>query len=128
MSSSVSSLCCLVTLFDLWWENHHDYPIKANDLHDDVRHAADPQGRGRQYLAAYLERLAGTRLGGFMLTRQASPGKWGPRPTRSKGPAPMPPMTPMRLVTSSKKKTELKTTQTHAAISLAKTSQRRTKP
>ena len=67
----------IVTLFDLWWEQHHDCPIKANDLHDDVRHAADPQGRGRQYLAAYLERLAGTRLGGFVLTRQAPPGRWG---------------------------------------------------
>jgi hypothetical protein len=67
----------IVTLFDLWWEKHQDYLIKANDLHDDVRHAADPQGRGRQYLAAHLERLAGTRLGGFVLTRQASPGKWG---------------------------------------------------
>ena len=67
----------IVTLFEIWWEKHHNYLIKANDLHDDVRHAADPQGRGRQYLAAYLERLAGTRLGGFVLTRQASPGKWG---------------------------------------------------
>jgi hypothetical protein len=31
----------------------------------------------RQYLSAYLEGLAGTRLGGFVITRQASPGKWG---------------------------------------------------
>ena len=67
----------IAILFDLWWEKHHNYLIKVNDLHDDVRHAADPQGRGRQYLAAYLEKLAGTRLGGFVLTRQASPGKWG---------------------------------------------------
>jgi hypothetical protein len=67
----------IVTLFDLWWEKHHDYLIKANDLHDDVRHAADPQGRGRQYLASYLERLTGTRVGGYVLTRQAPPGKWG---------------------------------------------------
>ena len=67
----------IVTLFDLWWEKHLNSLIRANDLHDDVRHAADPQGRGRQYLAAYLERLAGTRLGGFVLTRQAPPGRWG---------------------------------------------------
>jgi hypothetical protein len=67
----------IATLFELWWEKHHNDLIKANDLHDDVKHASDPQGRGRQYLAAYLERLAGTRLGGFVLTRQASPGKWG---------------------------------------------------
>jgi hypothetical protein len=69
----------IVTLFEIWWEKHHNYLIKANDLHHDVKHAADPQGRGRQYLAAYLEGLAGTRLGGFVLTRQASPGKWGAR-------------------------------------------------
>jgi hypothetical protein len=67
----------IITLFEVWWEKHHNHLIKANDLHDDVKRAADPQGRGRQYLAAYLERLAGTRLGGFVLTRQASPGKWG---------------------------------------------------
>ena len=61
----------IVTLFEIWWEKHHNYLIKANDIHDDVKHAADPQGRGRQYLAAYLEGLAGTRLGGFVLTRGA---------------------------------------------------------
>jgi hypothetical protein len=37
----------------------------------------DPQDRGRQYLAAQLEKLAGTRLAGCVLTRQASAGKWG---------------------------------------------------
>ena len=67
----------IATLFDVWWSKHHAYLVTANDLHDDVKHAADPQARGRQYLAAYLEKLTGTRLGGFVLTRQASPGKWG---------------------------------------------------
>jgi hypothetical protein len=94
----------IVTLFEIWWEKHHNYLIKANDIHDDVKHAADPQGRGRQYLAAYLEGLAGTRLGGFVLTRQASLGKWGPRPTSFRGLTPMPPMSPMPLVTTGWKK------------------------
>jgi hypothetical protein len=51
----------IATLFDLWWAHHHNYLVKANDLHDDVKHAADPQGRGRQFIVAYLEKLAGTR-------------------------------------------------------------------
>jgi hypothetical protein len=67
----------IAALFDIWWKHHHDSPMKANDLHDDVKHAADPQGRSRQFLVAYLEKLAGTRLGGYVLTRQGSPGKWG---------------------------------------------------
>jgi hypothetical protein len=66
----------VAALFDVWWARHHDQLVRVNDLQEDVKHAADPQGRGRQYLAAHLEKLAGTRLGGFVLTRQASPGKW----------------------------------------------------
>jgi hypothetical protein len=42
-----------------------------------VRHAADPQDRGRQYLASQLEKLAGTRVASFAFTRQAPAGKWG---------------------------------------------------
>jgi hypothetical protein len=42
-----------------------------------VRQAADPEGRGRQYLASQLEKLVGTRMAGFVLTRQAPAGKWG---------------------------------------------------
>jgi hypothetical protein len=64
-------------LFAIWWERHRDQPIAVRELHDDVRRAVDPQDRGRQYLASQLEKLAGTRLAGFVLTRQASAGKWG---------------------------------------------------
>jgi hypothetical protein len=49
----------------------------ACKLCDDVRHAADPQGRSREYLASQLEKLAGTRMSGFLFTRQAAAGKWG---------------------------------------------------
>jgi hypothetical protein len=35
------------------------------------------QGRGRQFVAARLVQLAGTRAGGFVLTRQEPAGKWG---------------------------------------------------
>lgn len=64
-------------LFATWWEKHRDQPIAVRQLHDDVKQAADPQGRGRQHLAAQLEKLAGTRVAGFVLTRQAPAGKWG---------------------------------------------------
>jgi hypothetical protein len=37
----------------------------------------DPQRRGRQFTAARLGQLAGTRAGGFVLTRQEAAGKWG---------------------------------------------------
>ena len=64
-------------LFATWWEKHHDRPTAVRQLHDDVKQAADPQGRGRQHLASQLEKLAGTRIAGFVLSRQAPAGKWG---------------------------------------------------
>jgi hypothetical protein len=67
----------LADLFAIWWEKHQDQPISVRQLHDDVKQAADPQGRGRQHLASHLEKLAGTRMAGFLLTRQAPAGKWG---------------------------------------------------
>jgi hypothetical protein len=67
----------LADLFDIWWERHRDQPMAVRDLHDDVRHAVDPQGRSRQHLASELAKLAGTRIAGFVLIRQAPAGKWG---------------------------------------------------
>jgi hypothetical protein len=111
----------IAELFIAWWENHGDTPVKANDLADQVKLIADPQQRGRQYLATYLASLAGTHAGGFVLKRQEAIGKWTPsfyrllraelegdrignrghRGHRAGGPGetgsdrPMPPMTPM---------------------------------
>jgi hypothetical protein len=64
-------------LFAVWWDRHHDAPVKASQLHEDVRRALDPQGRGRQYVSSVVEKLAGTRMAGFVFTRQAPAGKWG---------------------------------------------------
>ena len=64
-------------LFNTWWEKHKDRPIAASRLDAEVSHALDPQGRGRQFIAAQLEKLAGARIAGFVLTRQAASGKWG---------------------------------------------------
>src|SRR5918998_412376 len=54
----------ITDLFAIWWVRHQDWPVAARDLHEDVKHAADPQGRGRQFLASYLEKLTGTRMAG----------------------------------------------------------------
>jgi hypothetical protein len=66
----------IVGLFRSWWEHHGMTPITANELAEQVRAIVDPQARGRQYVASYLARLAGTRAAGFVLTRDNSAGKW----------------------------------------------------
>ena len=66
----------IAELYRTWWENHGPAPTKASDLAEPVKAIADPQGRGRQYLATFLATLAGTRAAGFVLTRQESAGKW----------------------------------------------------
>jgi hypothetical protein len=52
-------------------------PAKANAVIEPVRALLDPQRRGRQFMAARLVQFAGTRAGGFVLTRQEAAGKWG---------------------------------------------------
>ena len=67
----------IADLFGMWSEHHSDRPMTAKDLHDEVRRIIDPQGRGRQFVAAFLDKMGGTRLGGYVLTRQAPAGTWG---------------------------------------------------
>jgi hypothetical protein len=57
-------------LFAVWWTHHGSVPQTAHQLDVEVQRTIDPQSRGRQYIAAQLEKLDGTRLGGFRLTRQ----------------------------------------------------------
>jgi hypothetical protein len=66
----------IADLFHTWWEAHGTAPLKANQLADPVKAIADPQARGRQYLATFLSGLAGTRAAGFVLTRQEPAGRW----------------------------------------------------
>jgi hypothetical protein len=66
----------IADLFHAWYEDHGSTPIKANELAQSVKDIADPQQRGRQYLATFLSKLAGTHAGGFVLTRQEPAGKW----------------------------------------------------
>jgi putative DNA primase/helicase len=101
-------------LFRAWWEHHRAAPMKVNDLADPVKAIADPQERGRQYLATFVSGLAGTHAAGFVLTHQKPAGKWtaatyaltgaastdpaGHRTHRTRRPdgtGPIPPMSPM---------------------------------
>jgi hypothetical protein len=65
-------------IFNAWWAAHRDRPVTVAELAEPVRAAADPAGRGRQYLAAAVRRLEGTRAAGFVLERHAPDGKWSP--------------------------------------------------
>ena len=63
-------------LFTAWWQAHGGTRVTIADLAESVRMIADPQGTGRQYLAAHIRRLEGTRAAGFHLVRNAPDGKW----------------------------------------------------
>ena len=63
-------------LFTAWWKHHEAAGIAVSDLHDDVRALADPANRGRQYVAARIRNLAGTRLGGFVLSHHPMESAW----------------------------------------------------
>lgn len=78
-------------LFGTWHREHGGKPMEAAKLARPVLRLLDPQGRGRQYVAAALGRLAGTRAGGFVLTAQPPVGAWGAttyavRPTAAPAP------------------------------------------
>ena len=64
-------------LFATWWQHHGSSSQTAHRLDLEVQKIIDPHGRGRQHVAAQLEKLAGTRIAGFVLSRQAPVGKWG---------------------------------------------------
>jgi hypothetical protein len=66
----------IAELINAWHDHHGERPMKASELAEDVRDIADPQGRGRQWLASYLDRLNGTRMAGFVLTAQRGAGRW----------------------------------------------------
>jgi hypothetical protein len=66
----------IAELYGAWWEHHGESPMKINDLDQTVKDLADPQGRGRQYLATFIAGLTDTRAAGFVLTRQEPAGRW----------------------------------------------------
>src|SRR5262249_23191907 len=67
----------LADIFAIWWDKHQDRPVAVRELRGDVRQALAPQVLGRTDIAACVERCAGTRIAGFVFTRQSPAGKWG---------------------------------------------------
>ncbi|MDT8277702.1 hypothetical protein RQ734_16650 [Roseomonas mucosa] len=66
----------IAELFAVWWRHHDNLPVQRRNLHEAVQAILDPQNRGRNWQTAELERLAGTRLAGMILTRSKSDTKW----------------------------------------------------
>jgi hypothetical protein len=67
----------IADVYAIWSEKHGNGPVTVNDLDLEVVRAVDPQERGRQYVTAYIAKRVGTRMAGFILTRQKPVGKWG---------------------------------------------------
>ena len=63
----------IVELFEAWNVHHGQRPVKATALAEPVQVLLDPQGRGRQHIAARLVQLAGTRAGGFFSRARSLP-------------------------------------------------------
>ena len=63
--------------FGVWWTSHKGKAVAVRELGEQVLALIDPHGKGRQFQAAYLEKLDGTRIAGFVFTRQFPAGKWG---------------------------------------------------
>jgi hypothetical protein len=66
----------LTAILTAWWDAHADRPMTAATLAPAVLDLIDPQGRGRQFVASPLAKLAEARAAGFLFTRQESPGEW----------------------------------------------------
>jgi|GEM_PF-6184964 len=76
--NTIDMLAEAARIYAAWWQAHEARPVTAAELAEPVRAAADPDGRGRQYVAAKLRMLDGVRAAGFVLTRRPSVGRWSP--------------------------------------------------
>jgi hypothetical protein len=63
-------------IFNEWWQCHGSNIVTAAGLNDRVQALFDPQARGRQFVASYVQALAGTRVAGFLLIAQPPAGRW----------------------------------------------------
>ena len=65
-------------IYPAWWQAHESRPVTVMELAEPVRAAADPDSRGRQFIAVKLCMLDGVRSAGLVLARRKSVGKWSP--------------------------------------------------
>jgi hypothetical protein len=68
----------ILAVFEAWWEAHKNTSILAKDLNQTVIETIDEKADfrdgarryNRQFVAGWLQRHAGTRLGGYVLTAE----------------------------------------------------------
>lgn len=63
-------------LFDVWWRQHGETPMRASELAEPVLEILDPHKRGRQFQASQLQRLKDTRTGNYVFTAERAGGNW----------------------------------------------------
>ena len=74
----VDMLAEAARIYPVWWQAHQARPVTVMELAEPVRARADPDSRGRQFIAVKLCMLDGVRAAGFVLARRKSVGKWSP--------------------------------------------------
>ena len=65
----------IAEVFEAWWRQHGDQPVKANGLHDEVKQLLEPNATmvdgilkyNRQRVARWLVQHKGTRVGGYWI-------------------------------------------------------------
>ena len=68
-------------LFTLWNKYHGEDPVAARELHDEVQKVLNPRKLATQYMTRRLQRMAGMRHAGFVLTQTLElhgRGRWTP--------------------------------------------------
>lgn len=115
----------IAELFQAWDRAHGCTAVTVAELARSVQELANPDGKSRQWLAARVRSLGGTRLAGFVLVHDAPDGKWsadryslqrangagppdsigghGEHRGQDSGPPPMPPMHPYASMPSADK-------------------------
>jgi len=74
----IDMLAEAVRIYPAWWQAHEARPVTIMELAEPVRAVADPDSRGRQFIAVKLCMLDGVRAAGFVLARRKGVGKWSP--------------------------------------------------
>jgi len=67
----------LALLFNTWHRHHGSNRVASTKLHEEVVKLIAPLGGSRQSISSYVQNLAGTAAGGFILKMYPKAGEWG---------------------------------------------------
>ncbi len=67
----------LALLFNTWHRHHGSNRVASTKLHEEVVELIAPLGGSRQSISSYVQNLAGTAAGGFILKMYPKSGEWG---------------------------------------------------